>query len=146
MGYYKIQDDETRVYIQDDGKSHGLVETIAANKTLTVQDSGKTFLVATDALTITLPATALGMEFYFINSGAAGNNIITVSPVAADGISGTITLAATVVVLDGTVDKDLVNTKASSIAGDAVRITGTGVTGVTAWLINNSTGIWAQGA
>ena len=71
---------------------------------------------------------------------------MTISPVAADGIAGTITLAATVVVLDGTVDKDAVNTKASSITGDAIKITGTGVTGITAWLVNNSTGIWAQGA
>ncbi len=143
--FYKILADGTKVLSDNFGIVDD-VEVITADKTLTVEDSGKTFSVATDALTITLPATIRGLEYEFVNSGAAGNNIITVSPVAADGIAGTITLAATVVVLDGTVDKDAVNTKASSIAGDAIKIVGTGITGTTAWLVKSSTGIWAQGA
>ena len=122
------------------------VEVITADKTLTVEDSGKTFLVATDALTITVPSTAMGLNYKFINSGAAANNIITISPAAADGIAGTITLAASVVVLDGTIDKDVINTKASSESGDSISILGTGTAGVTAWLVTGSTGIWAQEA
>jgi len=122
------------------------VVTITANTTLTNDETGVTFAVATDALTITLPNTAIGLEYTFINTGAAGNNIITVSPQATDGIAGTITLAGTVVVLDGTVDKDAVNTKATSIAGDCITIVGTGVAGTTAWIVKSSTGIWAQGA
>lgn len=122
------------------------VVTLTADTTLTYEDSGTTFLVATDALTITLPDTKIGISFKFINSGAAGNNIITVSPQAADGIAGTITLASSVVVLDGTVDKDAINTKATSQAGDSLSIIGTGVAGTTAWLVQSSTGIWAQEA
>ena len=122
------------------------VTTLTANYTLTVQDSGKTFLIATDALVITLPDTVAGLEYTFMNSGADGNNIITVSPAAADGISGTVTLAATVVSLSGVVDKDLINTKATSISGDTSKIIGTGVAGTEAWLLSGSTGIWISEA
>lgn len=145
MLYYITQADGTQVPVHSGGILDS-IEVITANKTLTVEDSGKTFLVATDALVITLPSTVSGVEYTFVNSGAAGNNIITVSPAAADGIAGTITLAATVVVLDGTVNKDLINTKASSVAGDACSIIATGTAGVTAWTIKNSAGIWAREA
>jgi len=120
-----------------------VVEVVTDNRTLTAADSGKVFLIATDAKVFSLPATAAGLEYTFINFGAAGNNIVTISPVAADGISGTITLAATVVVDAGVVDKDLINTKATSQCGDTVKLLGTGVTGTKAWIIVHSTGIWA---
>tara|TARA_R110000851_G_scaffold322145_1_gene487993 strand:+ start:3343 stop:3756 length:414 start_codon:yes stop_codon:yes gene_type:complete len=120
-----------------------LVETIVANKTLNYEDSGSKILVATDALVISLPATKKGVEYTIINTGADGNNIITVSPVAADGIAGVITLAGSVVARAGTVNVDLVNTKATSKVGSAINIVGTGVAGVTAWIITGSTGIWA---
>jgi hypothetical protein len=126
----------------DDGNAMS-VETVTASKTLTVEDSGKTFLVATDALVITLPATVAGVEYTFINTGADDHNIITISPVAADGIAGTIILASSVVVRAGTVDTDLVNTKSGANFGDSVTIRGTGTTGVSAWIILHSTGIWA---
>lgn len=119
------------------------VVLITANTTLTAADGGKTFLIATDGLTITLPATQAGLKFKFVNHGAAGNNIITVAPVAADGIAGTITLAATIVTRVGTVNTALVNTKATSTKGNSVVIEGTGVTGTGAWYIESSTGIWA---
>lgn len=122
---------------------YGEVVILTDNTTLATTDSGKTFLIGTDAKVISLPATMAGVKYTIINSGAAGNNIVTISPVAADGISGTITLAATVVVDAGVVNKDLINTKASAKAGDCVTLVGTGVTGTTAWIIASSTGIWA---
>lgn len=143
--FYYTDVDGNRVPFQEGGKL-GNVEVLTANKTLTIEDSGKTFHIATDALVITLPATLLGLNYTFKNSGADGNNIITVSPQAADGISGTITLAATVVELSGVVDKDLINTKASSISGDTCRVDGTGVAGTEAWLTSNDGGIWASEA
>ena len=112
-----------------------LVQEIEANITLSE--------IGTDALTITLPSTKAGVEYTFINDGAAGNNIITISPQAADGIAGTITLASSVVTRVGTVDTDLVNTKATSTKGNSVKIVGTGVAGTGAWYIVSSTGIWA---
>ena len=113
------------------------------NYQITAADNGKTFMIATDAKVISLPATIADFEVTIINSGAAGNNIVTVSPVAADGIAGTITLAATIVTRVGTVDVDLVNTKASATFGNSVKLKGTGVTGTGAWFILSSTGIWA---
>lgn len=145
MIFYKILADGTRVLADGNGIVDD-VTIITANTTLRVEDSGKTFMVATDALVITLPSTILGLDYTFMNSGADGNNIITVSPAAADGISGTVTLAAAVVELSGVVDKDLINTKASSISGDTTRIVGTGTAGTEAWLLKSSTGIWASEA
>ncbi|HPS25398.1 MAG TPA: hypothetical protein PLB28_07455 [Bacteroidales bacterium] len=121
----------------------GDVVELTANTTLTEADSGKIYLIGTDSLTITLPSTAIGVNYTFINSGATTHNIITISPAAADGISGTITLAATVVVDAGVVGKDLINTKATSQCGDSVKLIGTGVPGTSAWIIAHSTGIWA---
>ena len=143
--YYKILSDGTKVLRDGFGIIDDVI-VIIADTTLRVEDSGKTFLVATDALEITLPDTIKGLDYKFVNGGADGNNIITISPAAADGISGTITLAATVVSLSGVVDKDLINTKASSISGDTCRILGTGTAGTEAWLATSSTGIWASEA
>ena len=119
------------------------VEIITDNRTLTYEDTEKTFLIGTDAKVVTLPATKAGIKYTFINSGANGNNIIAVSPAAADGISGTVTLASSVVAIAGVVNKDVLNTKSSAIKGDSLTIVGTGVTGTTAWIIVASTGIWA---
>ena len=121
---------------------YGEITVLTDNTTLTQADSGKTFLIATDAKVITLPATFVGW-YRIINSGAAGNNIVTISPAAADGISGTFTLAASVVVDAGVVNKDIINTKATAKCGDNVVLVGTGVTGTTAWIVQSSTGIWA---
>lgn len=119
------------------------VVVLTANTTLSAGDSGKTFLIATDGLVITLPTTQAGCNFKFVNHGVAGNNIITISPQATDGIAGTITLASTVVTRVGTVDVDLVNTKATATKGNSVVIEGTGIAGTGAWYIESSTGIWA---
>ncbi len=129
-----------------DLKAARVVETISASKTLDASDSGKVFLIATDALAITLPATIEGWYASFYMTGADGAAIITLSPAAADGIAGTVTLAASVVQMDGTVDKDFILTKATGLKGDGCTIVGTGVTGTSAYVIESSTGIWAQGA
>lgn len=142
MIYYRVLPDGTKVLSDGSGIVDD-VEVVVANKTLRVEDSGKTFSVATDSLIISLPATIKGLEYTFVNSGAAGNNIIAVSPVAADGIAGTITLAAAVVTLTGTLDQDLINVKGTSTLGNTITIVGTGITGSSAWLIKYSTGIWA---
>jgi len=118
-----------------------IVETLTDDKTLTLVDSGKVFLIGTDAKTVTLPSTVKGIEYTFVNSGADGNNIITLSPAAADGIFGTLTLAASVVQMAGTADTDLINTKSTALKGDSVTLVGDGVDG---WAIVASSGIWAS--
>lgn len=120
-----------------------LIEEITANVTLGLEDSGTIYLVGTDALTITLPATNKGLKFTFINSGADGNNLITISPNADDAIFGTIANAAADSVASGVVDKDIVNTKATSNKGDRITLVGDGADG---WYIVEGVGIWASEA
>ena len=116
------------------------VETITTSLSLVAADSGKVFLIATDSLVITLPATVEGLRYTFVNTGADGNNIITISPNASDGIFGTITLAASVVQKDGTADTDVVLTKGTALLGDSITLVGDGDQG---YAIVASTGIWA---
>ena len=117
------------------------VTTITGNTTLTQADSGGVFLVATDAIAVTLPATVAGVTYAFVNTGADGGNIITISPNAADGIHGTVTLAGSVVEFSGTDDADIANTKATANTGDFIRLVGDGSVG---WMVVGSSGIWAN--
>jgi hypothetical protein len=120
--------------------------TITASTTLTEADAGKSFNIATDALVVTLPlieADSIGMEFTFRNTGADGNNIITLSPASADGINGTIANAAADSVASGVVNKDLINTKATSNNGDWVKLR---AVSTTKWYIEGGVGIWASQA
>ena len=121
------------------GWNENYVQSITASTTLVAGDSGKVFTVATDALVITLPACEAGLKFTFVNTGADGNNIITLSPQSTDGIWGTITLSGSVVDLGGVANKDLINTKGTAIKGDSVTLVSDG----TDWFVTASTGIWA---
>jgi len=140
--YYITLADGTRVLADGNGIVEN-VEVITANKTLTIEDSGKTFLIGTDALVITLPATVMGVGYNFINSGADGNNLITLASAAADAFMGTVANAAADSVASGVADKDFVNTKATANNGDRISIVGDGVDG---WYVKDGVGIWASEA
>jgi len=121
---------------------------IAASTTFTKENGGGVYLVATDAIVITLPAVGAdsapyGMTLTFVNSGADGNNLITISPNASDAIYGSIANAAADSVSSGVDDKDLVNTKATSNKGDRITLMSDGDTG---WFIIDGVGIWASEA
>tara|TARA_R110000737_G_scaffold37425_3_gene57199 strand:+ start:10 stop:426 length:417 start_codon:yes stop_codon:yes gene_type:complete len=120
-----------------------LVQTIAVSGSLSNTDSGTKYLVGTDALVITLPATKKGVEFTVINSGADGNNIITISPVAGDAIIGSIANAAADSVSGGVDGKDIINTKSTANKGDRITLIGDGDSG---WYIVEGVGIWASEA
>lgn len=117
---------------------------VTGNKTLTAADSGIVQNVVADA-TITLPSTALGLQFVIRNGGdnpantpagavSDGTVNIAVSPAAADGITGNGFTA--------TVNKDAINTKATSKVGDMIALLGTGTAGVTGWNIAELRGVW----
>ena len=116
------------------------VTVVTENKTLTADDSGGIFLCATDNVVFTLPATAAGLKYTFINTGADGAAKISISPAAADAIHGT-TNASTNVVLSGVDDKDAINTKATATTGDNMTIVGDGSVG---WYVIGCHGIWAS--
>jgi len=100
--------------------------------TVLVSQSGTTFAIATDGKKFTLPSTAKGLTYTFVNTGADANNIITVDPAAADKIMGG--------GLAGVDNKDLINTKATAKKYDFATIVGDGVDG---WVITNKQGTWA---
>lgn len=120
--------------------------TITASRTFTAADAGAEYNVATDALVLTLPlidANNIGMTFTFRNTGADGNNLITLDPNAADGFNGSIANAAADSVASGVVNKDFVNTKATANNGDFVTIT---AVALTKWYVTGGVGIWASQA
>lgn len=118
------------------GWSENCVETVTASKTLDYNDSGKVFLVGTDALTITLPPTRAGARFTFINSGDDDAVLITVDPDDSDKIIGTIA-AVSMSASDGGA---LTNTKSGANKGDWATIVGDGNEG---WYITGGDGVWA---
>jgi len=121
-----------------------LIETITDDKTLNLGDSGKIFGIATDAKTFTLPKITvknLGMNFTVVNTGADGNNIITISPNAVDSVNGSIANASADAVAGGTVNKDIINTKATSNKGDRITLV---AMALTEWYIVEGVGIWAS--
>jgi len=121
-------------------------ETLTATQDINANQAGTDFNIATDAKVLTLPAinaNNIGMEFTFRNTGADGNNTITLSPAAADGINGTIANAAADSVASGAADKDLVNTKATANKGDWCTIK---AVAAGSWYITGGVGIWASEA
>jgi len=122
---------------------------VAANKTLVAADSGIVQNVTVDGVVITLPSTADGLSFTIRNAGDAptgaaagtgadGSAAVSVSPAAADGITGNGFTAA--------INKDAINTKATSKVGDEITVNGNGTAGVTAWTITSIRGTWAREA
>ena len=89
------------------------IEQKDSNYTVVINngDCGKTLLSNTKDVVFTLPAIAVGNVFTFVNTGADGQNNLTISPNASDGI----------LYLGGLVDdKDLINTQATSKVGDYI--------------------------
>jgi len=122
------------------GISSFFVDTEAVEKTanytvVITTDSGKTFASKTDGVVFTLPGIAIGNTVTFINTAEDGQNALTVSPNASDGI----TYAGS-----STDNKDIINTKATSKKGDFITLAS--LDGVVAWQVVASRGIWAKEA
>ena len=110
------------------------IEQKDSNYTVVIStDSGKTFLSNTKDVVFTLPAIAIGNVFTFINTGADGQNNLTISPNASDGIlyAGSLTD-----------DKDVINTQATSKVGDFVKIASLNSTAH--WTVLEAQGVWAK--
>ena len=129
--------------VWENGVPEGLL-TVTDNTTLTEDDLGRTVCIATDAKVITLPkitSEMLGKKIIIMNTGADGNNVVTISPNAADGINGSIANAAADSVASGVVNKDFANTKATANRGDYVVLM---ALALTKWVIMGGVGIWAS--
>jgi len=124
--------------------------TVTTSTTLLENDSFQEINVATDALVITLPkisADNLGLTYTIRNTGADANNIITLSPNALDAFIGGFPFVtgstASMNRASGTVNKDWINTKATSKKGDWVTIKAVSLTN---WYIQGGQGVWASEA
>tara|TARA_R110001606_G_scaffold127308_1_gene261512 strand:- start:235 stop:642 length:408 start_codon:yes stop_codon:yes gene_type:complete len=116
--------------------------TLTETQDVNANQAGGEFNIATDAKVITLPkidANNIGMEFTFRNTGADGNNIITLSPNASDAIHGTIAAVSS----GGVANKDWINTKASANKGDWVTLK---AIALTEYYITGGDGVWASEA
>lgn len=100
-------------------------------------DTGKIYACATDAKTLTLPATAVGLEFGLVNIGADGAAGIAVDFNASDKNLGGCGVAA------GGDGKKLTNTKATAKRGDFILLRADGTDG---YYIVAYRGTWAQEA
>ena len=96
-------------------------------------DSGKTFLSNTKDVVFTLPALAIGNVYTFVNTGADGQNNLTVSP---DGNDGLLYLGSL------TDDKDVINTLATSKVGDYITVAS--LNSVVFWTVVDVQGVWAK--
>lgn len=109
----------------------GYENVTSATQTLTAEDHGKVFRVNVADAVFTLPSTEAGLVFHFIIDTVSTTTGCSLSPAAADNING------------GTDDKDLINTAATDVKGDAVTLIGDGSEG---WLTLSMHGIWAAEA
>ena len=111
------------------------IEQKDSNYTVVINngDCGKTLLSNTKDVVFTLPSIAIGNVYTFVNTGADGQNNLTISPDSIDGI----------LYLGGLVDnKDLVNTLATSKVGDYVTIAS--LNSVVFWTVVDVQGVWAK--
>lgn len=112
---------------------------VTTNKTLAATDAGTVQVVTADAIVVTLPAVAagnVGLQYTIVVGGNNGDNTVTVTPNAADGVNGLAFTSATA--------KGPQNLKATGKAGDSITLTSSGVTGVNAWYIGRNTGTWTR--
>lgn len=108
-------------------------ETVSANLTTDIEDTGKTLFVDTDAITITLLtyAAATAHRLKVVNIGAFGAVAVSIDPAAGDKIAGPNDTGA-----DGGV---MVNTKATARRGDYVVLTSGGDDG---YIVEEIRGSW----
>ena len=111
------------------------IEQKDSNYTVVINngDSGKTLLSNTKDVVFTLPSIAVGNVFTFVNTGADGQNNLTISP---QGIDGILYLGSL------TDDKDVINTQATSKVGDYVTIAS--LNSVVFWTVVDVQGVWAK--
>lgn len=109
------------------------VKSVTGNTTLTASDSGKFIMCDAADCVITLPATQDGLTYTVITNVLSTGTGTSVSPAAADKIMGMGFTAAD--------DKDAINTGATDVGGDYIKLVGDGSLG---WYIVEAKGIWAR--
>lgn len=108
--------------------------TLSVNTTLDATHTGKLLWIDTDAVVITLPAVATGLDgVMIVNGGAFGAVGLTIAPNAADSLFGPDIAAAD--------NKGIINTKATARRGDVAVIGGNDADGNA---VQELRGTWAR--
>lgn len=139
---YIVEDHEAGTYTTGIG-SGGLYSATSGSGTvtLTASDCGNIITMGTGTTTYSLPATVAKCEFTIINGVGGTASQMTIDPNTADNIYGGCTLASSVVTIDDTAGDSIVNTAATAVKGDYIRLVGDGNVG---WYITGCQGIWAE--
>ena len=159
IGKYKVSKRDSAISLIDGGKLTGIIEgsadkgfangmadisgltpvTITTNTTAALNTHsvqvGKFINCATDAVTVTLPAVTVGSSFIIVNSAPDGTALLTISPNSNDKFLVDIAGGA------GTDNKDIINTKATQVKFDYVKLVGLSSAG---WLIDDIRGTWVD--
>ena len=106
---------------------------VTTSTTVTAAQSGATFLLKAVDLKMTLPSTAAGLRYTFIVHTVSTTTGAQIDPAAADAIHYATSVD----------DKDLINTPATDVEGDAVTVVGDGDAG---WWVESTVGTWAKEA
>ena len=135
--YFDNLADSVGLYAE--GQSGGEEINLSADTTLAVNTHsvqvGKFVTISADAKTLTLPAVVVGASFVIVNTAAPGSAKLTISPNSSDKFLVDIAGAA------GTNNKDIINTKATQIKYDYVKLVGLSADG---WLIDDIRGTWVD--
>lgn len=104
-------------------------------------DNGAVIHASADNSVITLPlaSSCPGQDVTVINDAASGAAKLSISPNSANGICGTVGAVS----LAGTVNKDAINTKATAVKGDYLKLISDGLL---TWWIVGGVGVWAAEA
>lgn len=131
------------VYINSGLIANTVMTTPTVSTTYAAADCGKTISVATDALTFQLGTLPAGCSLKFINTGTAGNNIITIKLPTTQAAQGSCTSAAALnmTILNTATGSTLTNTKSTAKAGDQMTLTSISTTSI---IISGCTGTWAS--
>ena len=159
IGKHKVSKKDSDLSALDGGKLTGMIEgsagkgfangmadisgltavTLSADTTLALNTHsvqvGKYVNIATDAKTLTLPAVTVGSSYIIVNSASDGGALLTISPNSSDKFLVDIAGGA------GTDDKDIINTKATQVKFDYVKLVGLSDAG---WLIDDIRGTWVD--
>jgi len=104
---------------------------ITANHTTVAADSGLTFLIQADAVTLTLVSAATpGITHKIMNDMDDGECLVTIDPDGAETITGIGTT--------GGAGLTMTNTKATAVRGDYVILIANG----TGWYVQECRGTW----
>ena len=115
-----------------------IAATVTGSVALTAAQSGTVFLVGTDTVTITLPATVAGVMYTFLVNDTT--DPVTIKPNASDKIQGKIVLgtSTTTLALAGTDTYEVVMTTTNVAVGDNLSIVGDGGDG---WIVLGGRGL-----